>query len=850
MAAPVVMADLPPSVHSEVAIPLTASTPVETLSTAPASLPAVGERPHPSRVAPTPLHKGGLAREPDELDQLVAKATSEFVCAKDWVSFFDAQRDSRGDWGEVKNLPHSAAGLLHHYKTKGVPVTMKTERWTYQRKLAALARGPHKSAKEHVEFLREEYAAMIKKGHWTLIPARLIMDHPDLRLSPLGVVPQRDRRPRTISDYSYFGVNEDTAALAPQEAMQFGRALYRLLQKVHDSNPRLGAVRMAKVDIADGFYRIGLRAKDALKLAVLFPTRGGEEPLVGVPLTLPMGWKESPPAFCTATETVADLANQAIANNLKELYRLPHRLDEISETPVQAEPPRPKACSIASANPPPTTAGPKLQRPLQYWDVYVDDFLALAQGSKPRLRAIKRGLLHSLDRVFRPLLPDDLPARQEPASVKKMRKGDATWSTRKVMLGWIIDTVQQTIELPEHRVDRLHEILASIAPRQKVIDERLWHKVLGELRSMAIAIPGARGLFSLLQEAFRHREPHRPRIRLSRGVHKILDDFRWIATDIASRPTRIAELLPGRPRVYGACDAAGTGMGGAFFVPADKGYESILWRERFPQHVQAALVSFDNPSGTINNSDLELCGNVAHHMVVAQTADVREKTVWTGSDNTANVYWMRKGSTTTTGPPAYLLRIQAFHQRYHRYVPQHDYVPGTANEMADICSRAWHLTDSQLLTLFNTRFPQSQSWKICHLPTAMSSALISALYRKPSRLECVRKLPSQRMPIGHFGPTIAMRSKSTPSSATSPIRFPSSTSLHKDTEMGAFPPAVNPSQLAGYQQFSARWARRSNGWGPATHGKIAPETLTTGSHSSSVRGTRQTHRRDEFDPHR
>ena len=76
------------------------------------------------------------------------------------------------------------------------------------------------------------------------------------------------------------------------------------------------------------------------------------------------------------------------------------------------------------------------------------------------------------------------------------------------MLGWIIDTVAGTIALPSHRAERLHEILASIKPGQRRVAMKSWHKVLRELRSMALAIPGARGLFCTLQEAFRHPEPN------------------------------------------------------------------------------------------------------------------------------------------------------------------------------------------------------------------------------------------------------------------------------------------------------------------------------------------------------
>jgi hypothetical protein len=60
---------------------------------------------------------------------------------------------------------------------------------------------------------------MIRKGQWTLLPARLVLNELQLRLSPLGVVHQRDRRPRTISDYSFFGVNHETLTLSPAKCM-------------------------------------------------------------------------------------------------------------------------------------------------------------------------------------------------------------------------------------------------------------------------------------------------------------------------------------------------------------------------------------------------------------------------------------------------------------------------------------------------------------------------------------------------------------------------------------------------------------------------------------------------------
>jgi hypothetical protein len=80
----------------------------------------------------------------------------------------------------------------------------------------------------------------------------------------------------------------------------------------------------------------------------------------------------------------------------------------------------------------------------------MDDFISLVQGNAKRRTQVKRSLLHSLDEVFRALAPGDNPNRQEPASVKTLLKGDGRWASRKVVLGWILDTVARTIALPPH----------------------------------------------------------------------------------------------------------------------------------------------------------------------------------------------------------------------------------------------------------------------------------------------------------------------------------------------------------------------------------------------------------------
>ena len=103
--------------------------------------------------------------------------------------------------------------------------------------------------------------------------------------------------------------------------------------------------------------------------------------------------------------------------------------------------------------------------------------------------------------------------------------------TLKTVLGWLLNIELRTVQLPEARVLRLNEILATLPKEKKRVSKKDWYQVLGELLSMVLAIPGGRGLFSALQRALRRTTG---RIRLTQAVHDELDDWRWLTRDIHS----------------------------------------------------------------------------------------------------------------------------------------------------------------------------------------------------------------------------------------------------------------------------------------------------------------------------
>jgi hypothetical protein len=336
---------------------------------------------------------------------------------------------------------------------------------------------------------------------------------------------------------------------------------------------------------------------------------------------------------------------------------------------------------------------------------------------------------------------------------------------------------------------------------------------------MTLGLPGAQGLFSTLQECF-HHPVERHRLRLTAPAHAFLSDFKVLAAAAATRPTRINELLPQDPSTLGCTDAAAPGMGGVVFVPRPDGsLQPFLWRSRFEDTIINRLVSSSNRSGDITNSDLELAGSVAQHDVIAQHFDTRGHTLHNFHDNTAAVWWQRKGSTTTTKAADYLLRLQSLHQRHHGYVPTQDYLPGPSNSMADDCSRLWHLSDSALLSHFNLHYPQKHCWQSCSLRTEMHYAIHSALCSNISLPESFLHENAHRRTIGPAGKHFVNSTPSIRSYSNSKTPFRCFKSLPPVTELAKLHPVATPSALTQWKTPYVRWARGSPVWGPRISGK-------------------------------
>ncbi len=170
-----------------------------------------------------------------------AVAQADLLARLGWKRLFTYHQQPHSINTTIQHARHPTAQYLHYLACSGVPLTPTTPPWTYQERDTAYQRGPHSSAAiQFAPFLLQDMYDYVQMGYWLVLPYPAVQKMPSLRLSPAGVVPQRDRWPRPIMDYSFSGVNQASAPYAPFAAMQFGKTLPHLLQRLVYCNPNYG----------------------------------------------------------------------------------------------------------------------------------------------------------------------------------------------------------------------------------------------------------------------------------------------------------------------------------------------------------------------------------------------------------------------------------------------------------------------------------------------------------------------------------------------------------------------------------------------------------------------------------
>ena len=654
---------------------------------------------------------------------------------------------------------HEAADLLADWEKFGCP-THTGRDWTFEEIQAAINRGPHKSALEPdaIAHFAAEVADKVAKGQ-----ARVVLwddikfNHPPrLKVSPVAAIPHKSRAYRSILDLSFSlrledggvvkSVNDTTTKLAPRGAIdQLGHSLKRIIHAFAEADDD-AVILMAKWDIQDGFWRLNCREGEEWNFCYVWPQAPGEPCRLVVPTSLQMGWVESPPYFCAASETARDVAAEYI------------------ETPIGSLPEHKFEQWAGAATPIGNNEG--RGGALRYiLEVYVDDFIScIIPTTREQVEHVARGIMHGIHDVF----PPSEDATKDPISNKKLQKGDGTFATTKCILGFDFDGVNKTIWLEEAKratlLTILHQWLRGATRARRGIPFAEFESVTAKLRHAFTALREGRGLLSPCNWVIQRR-PKVVYLHRDGALLEAIRDIHTILRNSTLQPTHCKDLVAAWPDYIGIVDASSHGVGGVI-IGELSGVPPTVFRLQWPPDISNALVSFENPQGTITNSDLEMAGVLLLWLCLEGVApDLAHKHVALFSDNSPSVSWTTKMASKHSRVAAQLVRALALRLNLKKSCPITPiHIPGIENALTDIPSRSfgsvpeWHCTSHEdLLTLFNSKFPlpSQASWTVFQFESGVITRVISALRMRGITLGEWQRLPTIGRHIGQIGPSMS-----------------------------------------------------------------------------------------------
>ena len=652
---------------------------------------------------------------------------------------------------------HPASAVLTEWSQMGCP-TRTGKPWTKSVMWEAVERGPHKSSlsPEAIAHFAEESAEKVRVGQAKLVRWDDIKDNPppQLKVSPIAAIPHKSKAFRSILDLSFrlrlrsggilASVNDSTVKLAPQGALdQLGHALSRIIHAFAEAEED-DKIFMAKWDIKDGFWRMDCAEGEEYNFAYVLPQEDGKPVTLVMPTSLQMGWVESPPYFCTATETARDIAAT------------------YCDTPVGSLPSHKFVKHVrgdAAFAALPASAG--TNSTCRYClEVYVDDFMSIViPTSRDHLDHVATAVMTGIHDVF----PANINDGDDPISEKKLLKGEGQYSLRKTLLGFDFDGNHKTLWLEEEKRAKLLTILHQwlrATSREHGIPFNEFESVVAKLRHAFTALPGGRGLLSPCNRVLKLRPPvvyfHR-----NEPLRSAIANCRTLLRESTTRPTRCRELVAGWPDYVGVVDASSHGVGG-IIIGELSDCPPTVFRLQWPPDVTANVISDSNPQGTLTNSDLELAGLVILWLMMEHVCGpLVEKKVAIFSDNSPTVSWVQRMACRSSLVAEQLIRVLALRFNIHKVCPITTlHIAGDQNAMTDIPSRSfgsepkWHFhTDRDLLTFFNKIFPlpQQNLWTVCQPTSAIAMRVISVLRMTPFTLDDWRRLPAVGKSIGPIG---------------------------------------------------------------------------------------------------
>ncbi len=371
------------------------------------------------------------------------------------------------------------------------------------------------------------------------------------------------------------------------------------------------------------------------------------------------------------------------------------------------------------------------------------------------LQQLTRCILKGITDIFPP--PSVTNSNMgHPISAKKLAE-DGPWEARKEILGWILDGIARTIQLPSKKCDKLIDLLKTMSKLCTIPTKEL-ESIQGKLQFASIGIPLGKPLLGPVDKILANANiGNHSKIKVKGTLQEYARNWRALLYLMRSRPSHVRELIMHKEAAYqGLVDAAKFGAGGVWFS-GTKNLAPFVWFYEWPEKVRQQLCTDNNKNGTITISDLELLGILMHWLALEVAVGIKQlkhqsPAIWCNNINA--VTWCYKFCNKTSTIAGNILRVLA--TRIHKCesgLLAIDHLSGVYNTMADVASRKHTTNLTNFLKLFSNTFPPPKGGcrNLFQHSTKITSEICSQLLLRTSIMGSWRRLPEKGSSFSTLG---------------------------------------------------------------------------------------------------
>jgi hypothetical protein len=398
-------------------------------------------------------------------------------------------------------------------------------------------------------------------------------------------------------------------------------------------------------------------------------------------------------------------------------------------------------------------------------EVYVDDFMSLViLVLRDQLQHAAMAVMTGIHDVF----PPDEDDSNDPISKKTLLKYEGQYSTRKTLLGFNFDGTAKTMWLEEAKREKLLTVLKGwIRAGERGTAGMLFKEfesVMAKLLHAFTCILAGVGLLSPCNRILKIQLPYVYFHRNLKALNAI-EGCRTLLRESTRKPMKCRKLACGWPDFIGIVDASSHSIGGVIYGKLSACIPT-LFHWQWPNDIREQVVLFNNPSGKITNSDLEMAGLLLLWLAMEEVCGpLRDKCIALSGGNSPLIGWEARLASKRSIVAKNLVQAMALRLKLQCACPLTPvHIEGKRNAISDVPSQsfgsnpAWKCDrDAELLTLFNPLFPlpDQKSWTVFCLNCKVVMRVTSALRTKPFNLAEWRQLPKVGRHVGEIGAPIS-----------------------------------------------------------------------------------------------